>query len=90
MQNSLFEYIKSCDKKIKEKIKKLLENDTTETEYSEYKSLKTECDKLEKENKVLQKIISELEYSAQVAIELNDRYHKALEEIKEAINNADI
>ena len=30
MQNSLFEYIKSCDKKIKEKIKKLLENDTTE------------------------------------------------------------
>ena len=74
MQNSLFEYIKSCDKKIKEKIKKLLENDTTETE----------------ENKVLQKIISELEYSAQVAIELNDRYHKALEEIKEAINNADI
>ena len=40
------------------------------------------------ENKVLQKIISELEYSAQVAIELNDRYHKALEEIEEIVNEA--
>lgn len=90
MQSSLFEYIKKCDKKIKERIKKLVQDDMTETECSEYKSLKTECDKLEKENKVLRKLVSELEYSVQVGIELNDRYCKALEEIKEAISNADV
>lgn len=71
-----------CDKKIKERIKKLVQDDMTETECSEYKSLKTECDKLEKENKVLRKLVSELEYSVQVGVELNDRYCKAFEEIE--------
>lgn len=55
-----------------------------------YKSLKEkeqECEELEEKNKVLQKLVSELEYSVQVGIELDDRYFKALEEIDKVINN---
>lgn len=41
-----------------------------------------ECEELKEKNKVLQKLVSELEYSVQVGIELDDRYRKALDEIE--------
>ena len=46
------------------------------------KRLEQECEELKEKNKVLQKLVSELEYSVQVGIELDDRYCKALEEIE--------
>ena len=46
------------------------------------KRLEQECEELKEKNKVLQKLVSELEYSTQTGIELNDRYCKALEEIE--------
>lgn len=44
--------------------------------------LKQECEELKEKNKVLQKLVSELEYSVQTGIELNARYCKALKEIE--------
>lgn len=46
-----------------------------------------ECEELKEKNKVLQKLVSELEYSVQVGIELDDRYFKALKEIELTIKN---
>lgn len=45
-----------------------------------------ECEELKEKNKVLQKLVSELEYSVQTGIELNARYCNALEEIEEIVN----
>lgn len=46
-----------------------------------------ECEELEEKNKVLQKLVSELEYSVQTGIELNARCCNALEEVEKVINN---
>lgn len=45
-----------------------------------------ECEELKEKNKVLQKLVSELEYSVQTGIELNARCCNALEEIEEIVN----
>lgn len=44
-----------------------------------------ECEELKEKNKVLQKLVSELEYSVQTGIELNARCCNALEEIEEIV-----
>ena len=48
--------------------------------------LKQECEEPKERNKVLQKLVSELEYSVQTGIELNARRCNALEEIEEIVN----
>ena len=50
------------------------------------KQLEQECEELKEKNKVLQKLVSELEYNTQTGIELNDRYCNALEEIEKIVN----
>lgn len=46
-------------------------------------SKEQECEELKEKNKVLQKLVSELEYSVQTGIELNARYCSALDEIED-------
>ena len=48
--------------------------------------MEQECEELKEKNKVLQKLVSELEYSVQTGIELNARCCNALEEIEKIVN----
>ena len=51
------------------------------------KQLEQECEELKEKNKVLQKLVSELEYSVQTGIELNARCCNALEEIETELSH---